>query len=94
MNLANYINGQGRGALAELSRAINAHAPDVSRWASGDRPVPADRCPEIERATNGAVRCEDLRPDVNWSVLRSQPKTDLATQQPAAPAQAKEEAHG
>ena len=27
--------------------------------------------PAIERATNGAVRCEDLRPDVDWGVLRS-----------------------
>ncbi len=24
----------------------------------------------IERETNGAVRCEDLRPDVPWHVLR------------------------
>lgn len=27
-------------------------------------------CIEIEDKTNGAVRCEDLRPDVNWSVIR------------------------
>jgi len=32
--------------------------------------VPADYCPTIERVTGGAVRCEDLRPDVEWSVLR------------------------
>lgn len=34
--------------------------------------VPAERCPAIERATNGQVRCEDLRPDVDWAVLRCQ----------------------
>lgn len=34
--------------------------------------VPAEHCPAIERATAGAVRCEDLRPDVAWSVLRGQ----------------------
>lgn len=33
--------------------------------------VPAERCPDIERATNGAVRCEDLRPDVDWAYLRA-----------------------
>lgn len=27
-------------------------------------------CIEIESKTNGAVKCEDLRPDVNWSVIR------------------------
>ena len=33
--------------------------------------VPAERCPDIEKATNGAVRCEDLRPDVDWAYLRA-----------------------
>jgi DNA-binding transcriptional regulator YdaS (Cro superfamily) len=28
------------------------------------------RKPEKEAATHGQVRCEDLRPDVNWGVLR------------------------
>lgn len=32
--------------------------------------VPAEHCPSIERATAGAVRCEELRPDVDWGVLR------------------------
>lgn len=27
-------------------------------------------CIEIERNSNGRVKCEDLRPDVNWSVIR------------------------
>lgn len=40
----------------------------VSKWS---RRVPAERCPDIERMTHGAVRCEDLRPDVDWSVLRN-----------------------
>jgi len=42
----------------------------VNQWATGRRPVPAEFCPKIERATSGAVRCEDLRPDIEWSVLR------------------------
>lgn len=40
----------------------------VFKWANGS--VPAERCPNIEAATNGAVTCEELRPDVNWAVLR------------------------
>ena len=32
--------------------------------------VPAEYCPAIEKATQGAVRCEDLRPDVDWAYLR------------------------
>lgn len=33
--------------------------------------VPAEYCPAIEKLTNGAVRCEELRPDIEWSVLRA-----------------------
>jgi len=35
----------------------------------GDR-VPAEFCPDIERATLGRIRCEELRPDVDWAYLR------------------------
>ncbi|MBN9410856.1 MAG: helix-turn-helix domain-containing protein [Burkholderiales bacterium] len=41
--------------------------------------VPAEHCPAIERVTNGQVRCEDLRPDVAWDVLRMQAGTVDAT---------------
>ena len=66
MQLANYLECRGHGALAELSKAIGAHAPDMSRWASGDRVTPEWRCPAIESETNGAVTCEELRPDKPW----------------------------
>jgi DNA-binding transcriptional regulator YdaS (Cro superfamily) len=61
-----------RGAQSRLAAAMGIHAPMLSQWASGARRVPAERCPEIERATGGQVRCEDLRPDIPWSVLREQ----------------------
>lgn len=35
-------------------------------WFNTDRPVPEERCPSIERATNGQVSCEELRRDVAW----------------------------
>lgn len=34
----------------------------------------------IERESNGAVRCEDLRPDVDWAYLRG---TDCQTKEAA-----------
>lgn len=40
--------------------------------------VPAEYCPLIERATDGLVRCEDLRPDVAWDVLRMQAEPEKA----------------
>lgn len=46
----------------------------VSKW---DKRVPAERCPDIEKLIHGAVRCEDLRPDVNWSVLRDRRSAEV-----------------
>lgn len=68
MNLHDYLEGAGRGSLSELARAIRAHAPDVSRWAGGDRPVPIDKCYAIEKATNCQVMRWDLHPD-KWHLI-------------------------
>lgn len=38
----------------------------VSQWVSGHRPLTPARCPRIESATAGEVRCEELCPDVTW----------------------------
>lgn len=56
------------GGQALLAKAIGAHAPDVSRWAAGQRPVPVGRCTAIELATCGAVRRWDLRP-ADWHLI-------------------------
>ena len=78
MSLKNHLANSGRGAISELSRTLKVPVSLVSQWASGARAIPAERCPDIERATG--VRCEELRPDVNWAVLRE----PTATPEPAA----------
>ena len=60
------------GSLSALSELLGESPQTVSNWRS--RQVPADRCPSIERATHGAVRCEELRPDVYWAYLRGTKK--------------------
>ena len=60
----------GQTALAtKIGRGIRqAH---VWGWLNSKNPEempPAEYCPAIEKATG--VRCEDLRPDIEWSVLR------------------------
>jgi len=67
--LLEYFETQGRGAAMRLCESIGAFSSDVSNWANGLRQVPAERCPAIEQATGGLVRCEDLRPDVRWDVI-------------------------
>ena len=68
MNLKQYTSDHESGL--SLSRRLGIPSTLIYQWQTGVRRVPADRCPAIERATNGAVRCEDLRPDVDWAYLR------------------------
>ena len=62
MQLIEYLNYSGKGAVTALANAIDAPIPDVSRWASGKRPIPPWRCVAIEKFTEGKVRRQDLRP--------------------------------
>lgn len=58
--------------LAELARRLDVSYQLIQGWAKEDRKfaTPAEYCPLIEKATKGVVRCEELRPDVEWAVLR------------------------
>lgn len=94
LNIKRAIDAVGSGAA--LATAIDRSPQFVSQLLKGDRDVPADLCPVIEEATRAVgqpVLCEDLRPDVRWSVLRQslapapaeQPTADR--RQPAGPAE-------
>jgi DNA-binding transcriptional regulator YdaS (Cro superfamily) len=62
---------ESAGSQSELGRLLGVSRSFIYQMAIGMKPVPAELCPKIERATHGAVRCEDLRPDVDWVVLRN-----------------------
>ena len=51
------------GGPTAVARMLGIKPPSVIGW--NGKP-PSDRCPVIERATNGRVTCEELRPDVRW----------------------------
>ena len=68
--------------LSALAAALNVSPQVVSNWR--ERGVPAERCPAIEAATGGLVRCEDLRPDVAWHVLRENTATPSANRSSGA----------
>lgn len=61
-------NKSGRGGASNLAKHFGITAWAVSKWKRSG--VPVERCPDIELLTKGQVTCEDLRPDVNWSVIR------------------------
>lgn len=99
MELSDYF-AAARGAQAELARALGIPQSLPSSWAADDakkrRPVPLEHCPRIERATDGAVTCEELRPqepwrripDACWPNPNGRPVLDFATAKPAAAAHA------
>lgn len=58
------------GNATRLAKALNVSTQAVCFWRDGARSIPAERCPDIERFTQGTVRCEELRPDVDWGYLR------------------------
>jgi DNA-binding transcriptional regulator YdaS (Cro superfamily) len=49
---------------SELAARIGVSKAAISQWLSGK--PPPDRCPALERATDGRVTCEEMRPDVSW----------------------------
>jgi DNA-binding transcriptional regulator YdaS (Cro superfamily) len=62
------------GGVSALAKELGATPQQVANWRV--RGVPVEYCPAIERATNGAVRCEELRPEVDWSYLRGTAAVD------------------
>ncbi|MDO9100061.1 transcriptional regulator [Hydrogenophaga sp.] len=58
------------GGITAFARALKLSSHSVVQQWRINR-VPAEHCPSIEGMTG--VRCEELRPDVNWAVLRGAP---------------------
>lgn len=56
------------GSASALARALKVTPQAVCFWRDGKRAVPAERCSDIERATNGTVSRRDLRPN-DWHLI-------------------------
>jgi DNA-binding transcriptional regulator YdaS (Cro superfamily) len=63
MKLIEYV--KSRGSQRDLADKIGITPVLISQWANELRPVPPERCVEIERATGGQVTRKDLRPE-DW----------------------------
>lgn len=62
------------GSATALAAHLEITKGAVSQWKDEGRKIPAEYCPTIERLTEGRVTCEELRPDVDWAYLRTQPE--------------------
>lgn len=69
MLLKQFIQKRGRGAGKSLADQLQICPSQVYRWLSGAK-VPPARCLQIYEVTAGQVTPEELRPDVNWRVMK------------------------
>lgn len=61
MKLSEYL---GTTSQAELGSLLNVSQSVVSQWLRGETRITAERAIQIEKATNGKVSREELRPDL------------------------------
>ncbi len=66
MQLAEYVDA-GHGRQSAIALVIECQPQLVWQWSRGVRAVPQERCPAIERATEGNVTADELRPDIRWA---------------------------
>ena len=59
------------GGAAAVASLFEISTVSVYEWINNNR-IPAERCPALERAGKSVVRCEEMRPDVDWAYLRHQ----------------------
>lgn len=67
MSLIEWLTASGCGRSAFAAR-IGVKPQFLAQMLAGRRPVPATLVMAIERATGGAVRCWDCRPD-DWHLI-------------------------
>ena len=56
------------GGTTKLCLAIGVSDGKVSNWLYTDEKVPAHHVPKIVVATQGKIRPEELRPDIQWEM--------------------------
>lgn len=71
------------GSASELARRLGkpVTSTHIYNWMHRDKDgAPPERCADIERATGGEVRCEELRPDLAemWAYLRGRQRARAA----------------
>jgi hypothetical protein len=84
MKLKKYFQSlpmQERISFAEKCETTFKHLQNV---AYGYKPAGESLCINIERESTGIIKCEELRPDVDWEFLRGTSKQDQTNKEEAA----------
>jgi DNA-binding transcriptional regulator YdaS (Cro superfamily) len=70
------------GGAASVAAYFGIRPVSVYEWIRRGY-VPAEKCPEIEKMSNGAACCEALNGHVDWAFVRSSNTSALPNSTPA-----------
>lgn len=66
------------GSMQAVAVHLGVTKGAVGQWKLPGRRIPAEHCPTLEKLVSGRVRCEALRPDVDWAYLRGTVKASAS----------------
>ena len=82
--LLTYLNGLPKSDRLAFAARCETSEGYLRKAISKGQRLGESLCINIDRESSGAVRCEDLRPDVDWAYLRdaaANPATQPTTQE-------------
>lgn len=73
-NLLAYLNKLTTQEQDVFAEGVGTSVGYLRKACCVNQRLSADMCIRIERESNGDIRCEELRPDVDWAYLRGTKK--------------------
>lgn len=71
MTLSEYLKTMDKEGLADFARCCGTSAGQLKQVAYGNRRASAGLAVCLDRETRGTIRCEVMRPDIDWAYLRN-----------------------
>lgn len=68
-----YLNSLQKAPRQRFVERCNTSEAYLRKAISKGQRLGESLCIKVDRESGGAVRCEDLRPDVDWAYLRDAP---------------------
>ena len=68
-----YLNSLQKAPRQRFVEGCNTSEAYLRKAISKGQRLGESLCIKVDRESGGAVRCEDLRPDVDWAYLRDAP---------------------
>jgi len=70
MTLSEFLKTMDKEGLEAFAKRCGTSVGQLKQVAYGNRRASAGLAVCLDRETEGAIRCEALRPDIDWAYLR------------------------